>query len=146
VTKDKDVHQPFRLQVPTQIEALNEVLNWFETQISPLLPQRFGWEAKLALSEGFTNTVNYAHQHLPPTTPITLEIQLLHQQLEIKIWDFGDPFDFTAKLNALKNPQQDPLEKEHERGLFLMNTIMDELQYVRVEDRNCLVMRKGFCS
>ncbi|MGK7933773.1 MAG: ATP-binding protein [Microcystaceae cyanobacterium] len=141
---NKDAYQPFHLQVPTQIEALNEVLNWFETHISPIVPQRCGWEVKLALSEGFTNIVHYAHQHLPSTTPISLEIRVLQQQLEIKIWDFGDPFDFTAKLNVLKNLQQDPLEKEHERGLFLMNTIMDELQYVRVEDRNCLVMRKEF--
>ncbi|MGK7946540.1 MAG: ATP-binding protein [Microcystaceae cyanobacterium] len=140
---NQDVGQSFRLQVPTQIESLNEVLHWFETQISPLLPQRCSWEVKLALSEGFTNTVHYAHQNLPQTTPITLEFQLFSRQLTMKIWDFGEPFDIIAKLKELKNPQQNPLEKENERGLFLMHTIMDELQYVRVEDRNCLVMGKA---
>ncbi len=136
--------QSFCLQVPSQIEALNEVLQWFERQIMPILPIRCGWEAKLALSEGFTNTVHYAHQSLPPTTPIDLEIQVCEQRLDIKIWDFGQPFDLTAKLESLQNSQQDPLEKENERGLFLMNTIMDNLQYQRVDNRNCLVMQKRF--
>lgn len=141
---NNNVFKSFRLQVPTHIEALNEVLHWFETQISPLVPRRCGWEAKLALAEGFTNTVNYAHQALPSSTPIFLEVFLYDRQIEIKIWDRGHPFDLTAKLEFLKNHQQDPLEKEHERGLFLMDTIMDELDYVRVENQNCLVMRKAF--
>ncbi len=136
--------QSFYLQVPTQIEALNEVLDWFETQISPLLPERCGWESKLALSEGFTNTVRYAHQAFPSTTPIDLDIQVCEHLIEIKIWDFGEPFDLAAKLALIYTNQQDPLNKENERGLFLMNAIMDELQYQRIENRNCLVMQKRF--
>lgn len=136
--------KPFHQQVPTDIKALNDVLHWFEGEIQPLLPERCSWEAKLALAEGFTNTVYYAHQALPPETPIELEINVCERQILIKLWDFGNPFDLKAKLQSIQNSQQDPLEKESERGLFLMNALTDEMSYLRVIDRNCLILQKRF--
>ncbi len=136
--------KPFRLQVPTDIEALNDVLHWFEAEITPFLPRRCGWESKLALAEGFTNTVCYAHRDLPSITPIDIEIEICDRQIYMKIWDFGDPFDMMAKLKSIQTSQQDPLAKENERGLFLMNALTTELQYLRIADRNCLIMRKEF--
>jgi serine/threonine-protein kinase RsbW len=99
----------------------------------------------VALAEGFTNTVRYAHKNLPPTTPIDLELTFSSHSLEIKIWDHGQPFDLQAKLDS---PQQDPvapLEMESDRGLLFMRSLTDSLQYIRTgEGRNCLILQKSF--
>ena len=135
----------FHLQVRTELAALIPVLQWFESHGRPFLPESLLWQCKVALAEGFTNTVRYAHKNLPPTTPIDLELTFSSHSLEIKIWDHGQPFDLQAKLNS---PQQDPvapLEMESDRGLLLMRSLTDSLQYVRTgEGRNCLILQKSF--
>ncbi len=144
----EELIQQFRLQVKTELEALTDVLQWFE-QITYLLveenrlSEKCGWQCKLALAEAFTNTVRYAHPHLPATTPIDLEVNLFSQFLEIRMWNWGNPFNLQEKLNSLGQSRRDPLEQESDRGLFFMQELTDELQYIRLFDqRNCLIMRK----
>jgi len=143
--------QQSRLQVKTDLEAITEVWQWFEQFTSPLLPQVFWWECEVALTEGFTNVVRHAHQHLPQTTPIEIELKVFAQYLEMRIWDRGKPFDLQAKLqslcqeqsDALEQEQSDALEREGGRGLIFMHKLMDELDYLRGSDgRNCLLLRK----
>jgi serine/threonine-protein kinase RsbW len=50
------------------------------------------------VSEAFTNAVRHPHKNLPRETPIDLEITVFNARLEIKIWDWGELFDFPAKL------------------------------------------------
>lgn len=135
------------LQVTTDLNAVAEVLQWFERFISPQLPEGFWGGCKLALVEGFTNVVRHAHRHLPQTTPIELELKVFEQSMEMRIWDRGDPFDLLAKLQSLSEEEIDPLEKENNRGLILMDQLTDELSYERLSDeRNCLFMRKSIQS
>lgn len=132
-----------RLQVETDLHAVNEVLQWFDQFTAPLLPQKFRWQCQIALIEGFTNAVRHAHHHLPQTTPVELELKVFAHWLEMRIWDQGPPFDFEAKLEALRHEDCDPLEKEGGRGLIFMQQLTDELSYARLDDeRNCLLMRK----
>lgn len=145
--------QQSRLQVKTDLEAIREVWQWFEQFTSPLLPQLFWWECEVALTEGFTNVVRHAHQHLPQTTPIEIELKVCAQYLEIRIWDWGKPFDLQAELQSLYQKQAElqalsqeqpdtPLPEGH-RGLIFMDQFMDELDYLRGSDgRNCLLLRK----
>lgn len=135
--------EQFYLNVSTQIEQLNDVLQWFEDNIKSRLPEKAAWESQLALAEGFTNTVLYAHQNLPETTPIELSITLSAKLLEIQIWDRGQPFNLAEKLATILASNHNPLDKDHERGLFLMEALTDELQYIRREMKNCLIMRKN---
>lgn len=135
--------QEARLQVQTDLNAVPEVLHWFEQFTAPVLPTQFCGESQLALVEGFTNAVRHAHHHLPPTTPIELELQLFTQYLEMRVWDRGKPFNWEAKLDTLCQEKVDPLEKEGGRGLMFMKQLTDELSYIRLTDeRNCLLMRK----
>lgn len=135
--------QVFRLRVATDLQALIPVLEWFDRTVRSRLSNSEIWEMKVALAEGFTNTVNYAHDRLPATTPIDIELFVSDNHLKIHIWNFGQPFDLQKKLAELEQSAADPLEKESERGLLLMRSLMDKLQYIRLEDgRNCLVMSK----
>ncbi|MEG4811683.1 ATP-binding protein [Microcoleus sp. F8-D3] len=90
--------QKINLQINTDIKAVAQVLSWVE-QLDPLpIPLAVLHQCKLAAIEGFTNAVRHAHKNLPLETPIELEIMVFKEHLEVKIWDWGDPFDFQAKL------------------------------------------------
>ena len=88
--------------------------------------------------------MRHAHQNLPESTPIDLEVELYPGFLEMRIWDRGQPFDLKAKLK--KGEQEvNSLEKEGGRGLQFINKLTDELQYFNLPNhRNCLVMRKKY--
>jgi serine/threonine-protein kinase RsbW len=136
----------YHLQVKTELEALKEVLQWFEDLVFPLLPQKMGWQCEVALVEAFTNAVRHAHQDLPETTPIDLEVKLLPNFLEMRIWDRGQPFDIKAKLRKSER-EAGLMEKEGGRGLQFINKLTDELQYLNLPNhRNCLVMRKHYAQ
>jgi serine/threonine-protein kinase RsbW len=143
VHSDPPAIQVFHLQVRTELEALIPVLQWFEETAKPRLLTKTIWELKLALAEGFTNTVCYAHDDLPPATPIDIELIFLEDILKIHVWNFGQPFDLEQKLAEISAHSVNPLEKESERGLLFMKALTDSLQYIRTEDgRNCLVLIK----
>ena len=134
----------YHLQVKTELEALKEVLQWFEGLVFPLVPQKMGWQCEVALVEAFTNAVRHAHQNLPQTTPIDLEVKLCPSFLEMRIWDRGQPFDIQAKLRTSER-EASSMEKEGGRGLQFIKKLTDELQYLNLPNEgNCLVMRKNY--
>ncbi len=134
----------YHLQVKTELEALKDVLQWFENLVFPLVPQKMGWQCEVALVEAFTNAVRHAHQNLPKATPIDLEVKLLPNALEMRIWDRGQPFDLQAKLRKGER-EAGSMEKEGGRGLQFIKKLTDELQYLNLPNhRNCLVMRKKY--
>lgn len=138
---DEKLLKQSRLQVETDVNALVQVLQWFEQFAAPLLPEKLLWACKVALDEGFTNAVIHAHRHLPQTTPIELELKVFPDCLEMRIWDQGEFFDLQAELET-RLQLNNPLD-EHGRGLIWMHELTDELSYQRQPDeRNCLFMRK----
>jgi serine/threonine-protein kinase RsbW len=139
----------YHLQVPTELEALKQVLQWFEGLVFPLVSQKMGWQCEVALVEAFTNAVRHAHRNLPQSTPIDLEVELLPNFLEMRIWDQGESFDLEGKL--LKGEQEansaSSMEKEGGRGLQFIKKLTDELQYLNLPNhRNCLIMRKKYAK
>lgn len=131
------------LQVSSDLSALTRVWQWFEGTLKPVLAEQLRWECEIAITEAFTNAVLHAHKNLPKQTPIELEVKLFRHSLEIRIWDWGQPFDLLAQLQSLHKKNIQPLEREHEMGLLFIEKLTDELQYVRLKnERNCLLMRK----
>ena len=59
-------------------------------------------QGQLAVAEGFTNAVRHAHKGLPLETPIKLEVTVFNERLEIKIWDYGQPFDLEARVKEFR--------------------------------------------
>ena len=139
VHSNNDSGQKFQLVVNTELEALVPVLQWFEEMSQSRLPDSIIWQVKVALAEGFTNTVRYAHDDLPSTTPIQIELVFLTDNLIISIWNFGQPFDLEKKLEEINQSPTPPLEKESERGLLFMKALTDNLQYLRLEDGLSLI-------
>lgn len=95
---------------------------------------------KLAMVEGFSNTVRHAHQYLPADTEIEIEIALQvtpqAAQLTFRMWDRGAPFDPTQ----LDEPEPGTLQLGG-YGWFLLRRLCDRVTYDRGEDnRNCLTI------
>lgn len=98
---DRSSNQPnhkISLQVKTDLKAVAKILCWIDQLEHLPIPESVFHSYKLATIEGFTNAVRHAHKDLPVETPIDLEITVFHNRIEIKIWDFGKPFDLNAKL------------------------------------------------
>ena len=134
----------FHLQVGTKLEALQEVLQWFESLISPNLSKTTGWQCEVALTEAFTNAVRHAHHNLPTSTPIDLEVKLCDSFLEMRVWDRGKSFDLKAQLQA-NEKNITSLDQEGGRGLQFIKKLTDELQYLTVTKYlNCLIIRKKY--
>jgi serine/threonine-protein kinase RsbW len=130
------------LQVQTDLSALEKVLQWFEQFYLSPLPSKVWEDCQQVLVEGFTNVVRYAHQHLPSTTNIDIELAIFDCYLEIKIWDWGHPFDWQGELQ--RRLKEENIDDERGRGLIWIYRLTDDVQYFRTRDhRNCLLMRKN---
>nr|WP_071592052.1 ATP-binding protein [Baaleninema simplex] len=134
------------LRVPTDLNALVRVLEWFDRLESPAVPQRIWLQCKTALAEGFTNAVRHAHRDRgDDDLPIEVEFEQTPTYLELRILDSGPPFDLEGKLNNL--PTSSDLHATGGRGLKLMQCIADRLSYKRLDDkRNCLSILKYYES
>jgi serine/threonine-protein kinase RsbW len=64
-------------------------------------------------------------------------IQILPDQLCIKVYDYGQGFD----LDSIVPPDiEHPVERG--RGIFLIKSIMDSVSYCKIKGGNVLEMRK----
>ncbi|WP_035985334.1 ATP-binding protein [Leptolyngbya sp. KIOST-1] len=135
------------LQVASQLDVITQVQRWFRDTCRSLEGES-AWVGShcdrlaLALTEGFTNAVRHAHAHLPPETGIDIDLALDTDQVEIRIWDYGDPFN----PELLPEPQPGEL-LESGYGWFLLRRLADKVTYYRSQDgRNCLsIVKYGTC-
>lgn len=132
-----------RLTVESKLTVLTKVQQWFEQfclrNVSTFeWPEKQIYQLNLALAEGFTNAVRHAHQELPPETRIDIELVLCSNRIEIRIWDYGKPFN----PDALEEPIPGTL-REGGYGWFLLRRLADKVSYERYLDgRNCLLIVK----
>lgn len=135
--------QQDHLTVQSELKLLNQVQQWFEQFCLRHLAQ-LGWSESqlyrlnLALAEGFTNAVRHAHRALPPETTIEIEVSLWNDRLEMRIWDYGKPFN----PDAIAEPEPGTLQVGG-YGWFLLRRLADHVVYERGADsRNCLLIVK----
>lgn len=132
-----------QIQVNTDLDELAHVLEWFDQFNSPTISRPIWLQCQLALAEGFTNAVRHAHRDKPRETPIDIEVTVLSQALEIRIWDFGSVFNLKHLLETL--PTEMDKEAEGGRGLKLIKRMADRVDYMRTtDDRNCLLIVKDY--
>jgi serine/threonine-protein kinase RsbW len=137
------VPQIAQLQVKTDLNELVQVLAWFDRLYKPEISDSFWQQCQLALAEGFTNAVRHAHKGRTSDVPIDLEVKVSSESVEIRIWDYGPPFDLSQTLRDL--PPKIDENAEGGRGLKIMQDMTDYLSYVRTDDdRNCLLLVKNY--
>jgi len=144
--------QTTQLQAPSSLDVLANVLLWFDQLYQSFIPKSLWLRCQLALAEGFTNAVRHAHKGRSSDLYIDLEVTILDRQIEIRIWDFGEPFDLLKKIQDILAKMKDKPTDINSlscggggRGLLLMYDIADYLSYEQSEDgRNCLLIIKHF--
>lgn len=127
----------------TDLNALGQVLSWFDQFASPAISERIWLQCKTALAEGFTNAVRHAHKNRSSDVVIEIEVQKSPNSFEIRILDYGPPFNLEEKLKTL--PEEIDLEATGGRGLKIMHSIADCLTYTRINShQNCLSILKYY--
>lgn len=94
------------------------------------------YQLNLVLTEAMANAIKHAHRD-NATKMVRVRIHIDHEELCIQVYDQGQGFD----LEALPTPQPDT-PVEHGRGLFLIRTLMDAVEYRRGDEGNVLIMKK----
>jgi len=90
----------------------------------------------LALVEACNNAIQYAPESAR-TRPVSLEVIRTPHQLEVRVTDHTKGFAWPEKIE-LPAP-----ESESGRGLFLIQSLMDSVLYLRGPGENTLVLRKS---
>jgi serine/threonine-protein kinase RsbW len=98
--------QKITLQLNSEIATVSQVLWWVDQLDNLPIPETVLQLSRLAVVEGFILAVHH-HKNMPSDTAIDLSIAVFNERLEIKIWDWGKPFNFKAKLNEELN-KKDP--------------------------------------
>lgn len=145
--------QHYHIQVKSDIYALAKLQEWFHG-FQKILPRPVWMQCNLVLVEVFTNVVSYAHAEMPEDTPIDIDL-LIHSArrfLELRIWDYGQPFDLESEIDRLTSESHTKQQFENVediptggRGLLIAKTIADDIRYeVAPDGRNCFVMTKNY--
>jgi len=98
--------------------------------------EALAYQLNLVLTEAMANAIKHAHGRNAGKT-VRVRIHIDRDALQIEVYDRGQGFD----LESLPPPQPD-VPVEHGRGLFLIRTLMDEVEYRRGKPENVLIMRK----
>ncbi len=91
----------------------------------------------LVLTESVINTITHANAR-DPDKMVHLSIGIEQDELVIRVFDEGEGFD----INEVPTPDFEGLA-EGGRGVFLIRSIMDTVQYQKRGDGNVLEMRKS---
>lgn len=138
------VHKKIYFEVNSDLHCLEKVLEEFNKVNESWVSKKEFLQCQLALAEGFTNAVRHAHKDLSKQTKITLEITLTEADIQIRIWDYGKPFDLEKFAKNLIHKKD--ILASGGRGVEILQKISDVLTYSRTEDqRNCLLIIKKLC-
>ncbi len=134
--------QERHLILHNDIQQIPQLAEFVETIAEEkLLDQSLAMSLNLALEEAVTNVILYAYPKGADGL-VDVEAILKPHSLEFIITDSGVPFDPTAV------PEADVTLSADERpigglGIYLVNKLMDELHYQRIDDKNVLSMKKN---
>jgi anti-sigma regulatory factor (Ser/Thr protein kinase) len=128
-----------RMVVPNSLSELARVCEWVRGfALKRRLAHRAAYWLELAVNEALTNIMSYAYCD-DARHDIVVELTAHPDRIRVDIEDDGIPF------NPLDLPIEAPpenLEKSRPtgRGIPLMRSFMDELHYLRRDNRNVLTM------
>jgi anti-sigma regulatory factor (Ser/Thr protein kinase) len=99
------------------------------------VPDRELFSYELCVAEACYNAIEYSEDPALNSRPFA-EVVFTPKQIELRVTDRTAGFAMPTSI-AAPSPM-----RERGRGLFLIQSVMDEVHYVRGEHANVLVMRK----
>lgn len=125
-----------RITCPCDLAAMRDAtrcIRLFLSQLGVDDEEVQAWE--LMAAEAGNNAVEYATGDAL-TKPVELIAEVTPTQVELRILDHTAGFTLPETFEL-----PDPMS-ESGRGLFLMATLSNSLEYLRGKDQNCLILRK----
>ena len=129
------------IEVPNQTRYLRLIGNIAE-QIARDLDVANGdcdtlaYHLNLVLTEAVANAIEHGSPGDPNNT-VRICISIEDKNLCVRVYDHGQGFN----LEAVSTPEFADLE-EHGRGIFVIRSLMDSVEYRKTEGGNVLEMRK----
>ena len=132
--------ETFHLEIPADENNLSEVRDFIaDVCLKAGFSKREMNNTKLAMDEACTNIIKHAYRDKSGT--IRIDVQAEPGKVEINIFDRGKSFDWSE----VKDPdlqQYVEIGKKGGLGIFLMNRLMDDLDYQASDNGNRLYMVK----
>jgi len=95
----------------------------------------------VVLTEALVNAIRHANENNPEEV-VQIRITISDNEILMQVFDHGRGFNLTqAALNPVDNERG---LDEHGRGLFIMQSLMDSVEYHPTKDGNVLEMRKRY--
>lgn len=133
--------EPRKLELCNRIEEISRMASFLEEIGHELeLSAQESFNIHLALEEAVTNVIMYAYPQ-NEEHKIELTVNCADDELVFRIVDWGKEFDPTAQ------PDADVTLSLEERpvgglGIFLIKSLMQRVEYSRVDSRNILTLVK----
>ena len=126
-----------RIQTACEFSAVRAAFAQINAWLAELgLPEADLGAWELALMEAGNNAVKYTAP-AARQQPILFELSTGKREIEARVTDHTPGFDWPAQI-TLPAP-----DAEHGRGLFLMQSLTDEIFYLRNPRQNVLVLRRS---
>jgi len=131
----------FSLKVPAEERHLAEIRDFVEETGEKLaIPNKILANTKLAVDEACTNVVKHGYRDLPGG-PIEVVITGNGREFSVAIHDRGRPFN----LRTVQRPDLNMYVENRKRGglgVWIMNSLMDDVRYRHGHEGNTLIMAK----
>lgn len=130
------------VKVPARLENLEKMINFIVEKYKTLVhDKKSELRMRLVMEEALVNIINYAYPNSVGEIEIDYNFYEKKKILTIKIIDSGIPF------NPLEKEEPDLSLSMEERqigglGIYMIKTIMDEVNYERVDGKNILIISK----
>lgn len=130
----------FVFETIADTDHLEEIADFIENSLNELdIPDKYRGHICVAIDEAVTNVALYAYPNTKGNIRITIE--RIEDSLMVEIVDSGIEF------NPLNHPVPDVSANIEKRtigglGVHLMRNMMDELDYHRINNTNCLSLVK----
>jgi len=133
--------ETFHLEIPADENNLSEVRDFMADICARAgFSKRETSNTKLAVDEACTNIIK--HAYLNKGGEIRIDVQAEPGRVEVNIFDRGEPFDW-SKVEDPDLEEYVEIGKKGGLGIFLMNRLMDELDYSASSSGNRLYMAKS---
>lgn len=124
-----------------EIQLLAEAIELFGEENG--IPAKALFQVNLALDELLTNTISYGYPEGGEHEILVSLILEGERKLRIEIHDDGEAF------NPLETEEPDTSQDIDERpigglGIHLVRQMMDEIEYIRKDEQNILLIRKTY--
>lgn len=93
----------------------------------------------VVLTEAMVNAIRHANA-ADPEKEVQIRISITEKQLSIKVFDSGQGFDLTTVPDPCF---ESDLLAERGRGIFIIRSLMDSVEYKKAKGGNVLEMKKA---